>query len=86
MQTDVGTLIVQRVLGVDAYESAHRIPSVERALWSAQDIYALHVAQVEVVGALIHPWDVIYIQPHGRSVDAASHSAHVYRSGLTAAV
>ena len=86
LQVDVCTLVVERVLGADAYESAHGIASVQCALRSAQDVDALHITDVKVIGALVGPEDIVHIESHSGCVDAASHSSHVYGCGLSASV
>ncbi len=86
LQRDVRSLIVQRVLGVYAYQPAHRVASVERALRTPHDVDALHIAQVKVKRTLVHPGYVVHIEPNCRRVDAASHPAHINSGGLPAAV
>ena len=68
-QSDVGTLIVHRVLGIDANESALSVLSVERALRAAQHIDTVNHIEMVIECRLRHQRNVIVIHANGRVVD-----------------
>ena len=78
---EVGALVVEGILGVNPYESAHRVTAVESALRSAQDVDALDVVEGEVEGALVEVGHVVHVQAYGRGVDSGADAADIYRRG-----
>ena len=61
--------------------ASHSVSAIERVLWSAQNRYPTDVAEHEVVGVLVQIGDAVYIEAHGRLVDARSQPSNVYRGG-----
>ena len=83
---EVCALVVHGVLGVDAYESAHRVASVESPLRAPEHVDAVGVAQVLVHAAHVCQGDVVDVHAHGGRSDAAADAAQVDACGQTAAV
>ena len=68
-KTDVRTLIVHGVLGVDTHQSTLGVLSVKGTLRSTQDIHTVEHIEMIVEGSLRHQGDVIVIDTHCRTVD-----------------
>ena len=68
-KTDIRTLIVDGVLGVDTHQSTLGVLSIERTLRSSQDIHTIEHIEMVVEGSLRHQGDVIVIDTHCRTVD-----------------
>ena len=68
-ETNVSTLIVHRILGVDAHQSALGVLSVERALWSTENVHAVEHVEMIIESSLRHQRNVVVINAHGRIVD-----------------
>ena len=79
-------LVVQWVAGVDPYQSAHGVASVESRLRTSQDVYALYVVEVEVVCRLVDTLYVVDIKSDGGSVDTAPDSTYIHGACQAAAI
>ena len=69
-QANICALIVHRVLGVDAHQSALGVLPVERALRATQDVHTVEHIKMIVEGSLRHQGDIIVVDTHGGVVDA----------------
>ena len=80
-QTDVGTLIVHRILRVDAHKAALSVLSVERALRTTQDVHTVQHIEMVIKGRFRHQRDIVVIEAHGRAVDTGADAAYIHRRG-----
>ena len=85
-QTDVGALILRRVLRIDAHQAALGVLSVERTLRPAQDIHAVEHIEMVVERRLRHQRDIVVIDTHGRTVHTRADAADIHRRGEARAV
>ena len=74
---EVRALIGEGRFGMHFDKAAHGIASVERTLRAAQNVDTLNVGIAEVEGGLVDVRDIVYIQSHGRGVDARADTADI---------
>ena len=76
-QVDFSTLVGERVLGEHTHQAGHGVAAVNRALRPAQHVNTVDVQQFNVVGTFVGISHVVYVQSHGRGVDARTDAAHI---------
>ena len=80
-EVDIGARIGERRTCIGLDQTTHGVASVESTLWTAQHLDALDVGEVEVESRLVVEWDIIYIESHGRVVDARTDTAYIHGAG-----
>ena len=83
---DVGALIAERIAGVDSNQSALGVHPVKGALRAAQHVYALHIIEMGVEGALAHHGDAIHIDSHSGRIDSRPDASRIERGGVARAI
>ena len=85
-QTDIRTLIVHRVLGVDTHESTLGVLTIERTLRTAQDIHTVEHIEMIIESRLRHQGDVVVVNADSGTVDARTYTSDIHRGGKTRTV
>ena len=68
-KTDVSSLIIQGVFGIDAHQTALSVLAVERSLRTAKHVSSAKLVGVHVEHALADEGNVVDIDSNGRTVD-----------------
>ena len=85
-EPDVGALILEGVLGIDAHQSALGVHAVEGALGTAQDVDALDAVEMAVEKALVEQGNSIDVHAHGRTVLAGTDATHIHGRRVARAI
>ena len=67
-QVHVRALIVHGVLGIDTYDAALAIATIEGALRTTQHVNSVELVEMGVEGRLRHQGDMVVIDTYGRVV------------------
>ena len=72
-------MILKRIAGVEAKQSALGVLPVERALRPPQHVYTVELISVEVVGRLADNGQSVHVKPHSWIIDARTDATHIDR-------
>ena len=85
-QSDVTTLVIERITGIHLDQSTLSILTIKCTLWTTKHIYSTQLVIMEIKCRLAHHRNTIEIETDGRTIDTAAYSSYINRRRKTAAI